>query len=119
MVVVSFTKRAQFPFRAWLPKAIAAPTPVRALVHRSTLVTAGVFLLLKFGLFFWMFDFSVVVFLFGGLTILFSGFCSLGEFDLKKVVALSTLSQMGFLMFGFGIGFVFFYFYSYGGPCFF
>jgi NADH-ubiquinone oxidoreductase chain 5 len=81
-----------------------APTPVRALVHRSTLVTAGVFLFFIFfskSFFFLLF----LLFIFGILSIIFSSLLSLFELDLKKIVALSTLSQMGLCFLSFSIGF--------------
>ena len=107
LVLAGFTKRAQFPFRGWLPKAMSAPTPVSALVHRRTLVTAGLILIIGFDIVFFSKSFVIMIF-FGGLfTMIFSSFCALFEQDIKKVVALSTLSQMGFAMLCFGLGLYF------------
>jgi len=94
----AITKSAQVPFSAWLPAAIAAPTPVSSLVHSSTLVTAGVYVLIRFNYVFWYFSFNFlkVFFLF---TIILAGFCAVLEMDLKKIVAMSTLSQLGIMMF--------------------
>lgn len=97
------TKRAQVPFRAWLPAAIAAPTPVSALVHSSTLVTAGVYILFRsFG------------YLRGGalnmlasagiLTTLLAGLRACTEVDMKKIVALRTLRQLGVIVTSLGAG---------------
>lgn len=85
---------------------MSAPTPVSSLVHSSTLVTSGLFVFYFFYLFF---DFFTYIFLiiFSLFTIFFSGFLSLFEKDLKKLVALSTLSQIGFCFFSLGLGFVF------------
>jgi len=87
------------PFTAWLPAAMSAPTPVSALVHSSTLVTAGVYLLIRF-----LPNTFYMLSLLGLLTILSSGLSALTEVDLKKVVALSTLSQLGFIMRSLGCG---------------
>lgn len=108
LILCSFTKRAQFPFSRWLPKAIRAPTPVSSLVHRSTLVTAGLILLFNFFFYVNYVFFSFNLFFFGLLTIFFSSLSALFEVDLKKIVALSTLSQIGFsiMTLGFGIYFV-------------
>uniref|UniRef100_UPI0030E26F1A NADH dehydrogenase subunit 5 n=1 Tax=Thrips major TaxID=670476 RepID=UPI0030E26F1A len=95
--IASLTKSAQIPFSAWLPAAMAAPTPVSSLVHSSTLVTAGVYILIRFNYFFsenlkfWLMFISL-------LTMVMSGISGLFEFDLKKIIALSTLSQLGFMM---------------------
>ena len=94
----SITKRAQFPFSAWLPAAMAAPTPVSSLVHSSTLVTAGVYVLIRFNYVFTFLNFYFLK-LFFLLTMVFAGFSSMIEKDLKKVVAISTLSQLGMIMF--------------------
>nr|YP_009002090.1 NADH dehydrogenase subunit 5 [Ricinoides karschii]AGL11952.1 NADH dehydrogenase subunit 5 [Ricinoides karschii] len=104
IVLSGLTKSAQIPFSSWLPAAMAAPTPVSALVHSSTLVTAGVFLLIRFGSYFLMGAFSWFLVIISGLTILMSGLCAMMEMDLKKVVALSTLSQLGFMMMILGVG---------------
>nr|YP_010414448.1 NADH dehydrogenase subunit 5 [Kusala populi]URW11948.1 NADH dehydrogenase subunit 5 [Kusala populi] len=96
VIVSSFTKSAQIPFSTWLPAAMAAPTPVSSLVHSSTLVTAGVYLLIRF---FNEFFFNNMFFLFLSMTtMLMSSFCANYEFDLKKIIALSTLSQLGLMM---------------------
>nr|UZC55557.1 NADH dehydrogenase subunit 5 [Lampsilis siliquoidea] len=106
VVFSAMTKSAQIPFSAWLPAAMAAPTPVSALVHSSTLVTAGVYLVIRF--------YSSLVespevlwFLskMGGLTLLMAGLSACFEVDLKKIIALSTLSQLGLMMFTVGIGY--------------
>lgn len=96
VVIGCVTKRAQIPFSSWLPAAMAAPTPVSSLVHSSTLVTAGVYLLIRFNYIFSYFRFLCVVSLF---TMFLAGGCALFEKDFKKVVAISTLSQLGFIVF--------------------
>nr|YP_010610922.1 NADH dehydrogenase subunit 5 [Anatkina vespertinula]WAP91756.1 NADH dehydrogenase subunit 5 [Anatkina vespertinula] len=97
MVVIScFTSSAQIPFSCWLPAAMAAPTPVSSLVHSSTLVTAGVYLLIRFS---HCMNILNKYFLFiGVMTMIFSSLCACYEFDLKKIIALSTLSQLGLMM---------------------
>jgi len=110
LLVMAFTKSAQFPFRAWLPKAIAAPTPVSSLVHRRTLVTAGIFLLIKYFPLWINTTLSNYVLIIGLLTMVAARLSALTEIDIKKVVALRTLSQIGFLMTTLGLGLPFFTF---------
>lgn len=108
-LLLTLTKRAQAPFTRWLPAAIAAPTPVRALVHSSTLVTAGVWLIVRFGLIN-----QVTIFMrvrFGFLTLLVARLAALVETDAKKIVALSTLSQLGLIYCSIIIGGVFLCFF--------
>nr|YP_011009652.1 NADH dehydrogenase subunit 5 [Hygia lativentris]WPV77644.1 NADH dehydrogenase subunit 5 [Hygia lativentris] len=97
IILASFTKSAQIPFSSWLPAAMAAPTPVSALVHSSTLVTAGVYLLIRFSSLLIQFDTSFFMLL-SMLTMFMSGLGANFEYDLKKIIALSTLSQLGFMM---------------------
>nr|WMC21032.1 NADH dehydrogenase subunit 5 [Egea inermis] len=105
IMVAGMTKSAQIPFSSWLPAAMAAPTPVSALVHSSTLVTAGVFLFIRFfnylSCYSWFGVFMVYISI---LTTIMSGVCALYEYDMKKVIALSTLSQLGVMMMSLGIG---------------
>ena len=99
LMFAAITKRAQMPFSRWLPAAIAAPTPVSALVHSSTLVTAGVFILIRFYPFLssiYIFNFSLLIL--STLTITMAGMAALIETDIKKIIALSTLSQLGVII---------------------
>nr|ASY97892.1 NADH dehydrogenase subunit 5 [Statilia maculata] len=104
VVLAGMTKSAQIPFSAWLPAAMAAPTPVSALVHSSTLVTAGVYLLIRFSKAFpnWLLSFLLVI---SVLTMFMSGLGANFEYDLKKIIALSTLSQLGLMMSILSLGF--------------
>nr|YP_002213684.1 NADH dehydrogenase subunit 5 [Gampsocleis gratiosa]ACA61240.1 NADH dehydrogenase subunit 5 [Gampsocleis gratiosa] len=105
VVLAAMTKSAQIPFSSWLPAAMAAPTPVSALVHSSTLVTAGVYLLIRFNSVFlgtWLSSFLLLM---AGLTMFMAGLGANFEFDLKKIIALSTLSQLGLMMSILAMGF--------------
>lgn len=105
IVLAAITKRAQIPFSAWLPAAIAAPTPVSALVHSSTLVTAGIYLLIRFNSLIVEGYVGYLLLLLSGLTIFMAGLGANFEFDLKKIIALSTLSQLGLIIRILSIGF--------------
>jgi len=99
LLLVSFTKSAQVPFSAWLPAAMLAPTPVSALVHSSTLVTAGVYLLYRFS----PSGFGSLLGV-GVFTTLVAGTAALFEVDIKKIVAYSTISQLGVMLRSLGLG---------------
>nr|WEL32817.1 NADH dehydrogenase subunit 5 [Pentaspinula unispinula] len=98
LIMASMTKSAQIPFSSWLPAAMAAPTPVSSLVHSSTLVTAGVYLMIRFNSILMYTGFFKFLLLFGCLTMLMAGIVANFEYDLKKIIALSTLSQLGLMM---------------------
>nr|QBS48163.1 NADH dehydrogenase subunit 5 [Pandalus hypsinotus] len=98
IILAAMTKSAQIPFSAWLPAAMAAPTPVSALVHSSTLVTAGVYLLIRFSPALSGTKVQTVLLLLACLTMFMAGLGANFETDLKKIIALSTLSQLGVMM---------------------
>nr|WGO57945.1 NADH dehydrogenase subunit 5 [Hemithyrsocera longiseta] len=104
IVLAAMTSSAQIPFSSWLPAAMAAPTPVSALVHSSTLVTAGVYLLIRFSSAFsdWL---NIFLLLISGLTMFMSGLGANFEYDLSKIIALSTLSQLGLMISILSLGF--------------
>jgi len=104
LVIGAITKRAQVPYSAWLPAAMAAPTPVSALVHSSTLVTAGVYLLIRAYPILFQRSLSLGVLKCLRLfTLLMAGRVALVEVDLKKIIALSTLSQLRMILFAISI----------------
>jgi len=111
LTITAFTKRAQIPFRAWLPAAIAAPTPVSALVHSSTLVTAGVYLLMRNFENFNSFPIKLFIFFSGISTIIIARLSALNEKDIKKIVALSTLRQLGLIIIRLGLAWAIMAFY--------
>jgi NADH-quinone oxidoreductase subunit L len=96
-------KSAQFPLHVWLPDAMAGPTPVSALIHAATMVAAGIYLLLRID---FMFTDSALSFLaiLGASMGLYAGFCALVQRDIKKILAYSTLSQLGYMTAAFGLG---------------
>uniref|UniRef100_A0AB39CC24 NADH-ubiquinone oxidoreductase chain 5 n=1 Tax=Cymatium sp. TaxID=3160661 RepID=A0AB39CC24_9CAEN len=105
LTIAAMTKSAQIPFSSWLPAAMAAPTPVSALVHSSTLVTAGVFLLIRFFPFLnTVHGFKSGLLFLSVLTLLMAGIGANYENDLKKIIALSTLSQLGVMMMSLAMG---------------
>jgi len=101
----AFTKSAQFPFHFWLPGAMKAPTPVSAYLHSATMVKAGIYLLARFnpalgGTDFWTYTLMIV----GGFTMIFGAIHSLFRIDLKSILAYSTISALGILVFLIGLG---------------
>ena len=96
-------KSAQFPLHVWLPDAMAGPTPVSALIHAATMVAAGIYLLFRIDFMFTADALSLLATL-GAAMGLFAGFCALGQRDIKKILAYSTLSQLGYMAAAFGLG---------------
>jgi NADH-quinone oxidoreductase subunit L len=98
-------KSAQIPLYTWLPDAMAGPTPVSALIHAATMVTAGVYLVARTNVLFAMAPVSsLVVAGIGALTALFAATIGLRQYDIKKVLAYSTVSQLGYMFLGVGTG---------------
>jgi NADH-quinone oxidoreductase subunit L len=98
-------KSAQIPLYTWLPDAMAGPTPVSALIHAATMVTAGVYLVIRTNILFALAPFSsTVVAGIGALTALFAATIGLKQYDIKKVLAYSTVSQLGYMFLGVGTG---------------
>src|ERR1700747_1378872 len=98
-------KSAQFPLHVWLPDAMAGPTPVSALIHAATMVTAGVYMVARCNVLFRLApDAMLVVAVVGGFTALFAATIGLAQNDIKKVLAYSTVSQLGYMFLACGVG---------------
>src|SRR5205807_1217313 len=105
LAIGAFAKSAQFPLHTWLPDAMEGPTPVSALIHAATMVTAGVYLIARFHT---LFDLAPiaqgVVACVGMGTAVMAGVIALSQIDIKRVIAYSTMSQIGLMIFAVGIG---------------
>ncbi len=98
-------KSAQIPLYVWLPDAMAGPTPVSALIHAATMVTAGVYLITRSApIYMLSHDAQYIVATIGAVTALFAATIAVGQYDIKKVLAYSTISQLGFMVAGVGMG---------------
>jgi len=105
IVITFITKRALYPFSPWLPMAIAAPTPISALVHSSTLVTAGLYLIIRFSYLLYSCPEMIKLLTFIAIfTSFYAGMNTIFEIDLKKLIALSTLRHLGFIAIAFSAG---------------
>ncbi len=105
MLVGVTGKSAQLPLYVWLPDAMAGPTPVSALIHAATMVTAGVYLIARSHALYSLVPVAQnTVALVGGLTALFAATIAVGQFDIKRVLAYSTISQLGFMVAAVGMG---------------
>jgi NADH-quinone oxidoreductase subunit L len=105
LVLGACGKSGQFPLQTWLPDAMEGPTPVSALIHAATMVTAGVYLIARSAP---LFDHSqaarTVVTIIGAITLLYGCICAFGQDDLKRVLAYSTVSQIGYMFLAVGLG---------------
>ena len=101
-------KSAQFPFHVWLPDAMAGPTPVSALMHAATMVTAGVYLLARLFPFYQLPEFAgslnTIIVIIGAITLFFMGLLAIVQDDIKRVLAYSTVSQLGYMVAAMGVG---------------
>ncbi len=105
MLLGASGKSAQIPLFVWLPDAMAGPTPVSALIHAATMVTAGVYMMVRSNVMFHHAEFtSFVVTMVGASTALIAGFIAVGQWDIKRVLAYSTISQLGFMVAAVGLG---------------
>lgn len=98
-------KSAQLPLQTWLPDAMAGPSPVSALIHAATMVTAGVYLIARTNVLFTLAPVVLnLVAIIGAVTLLVAGFSALTQFDIKRVLAYSTISQIGYMFLALGVG---------------
>ncbi|NIH40989.1 MAG: NADH-quinone oxidoreductase subunit L [Buchnera aphidicola (Periphyllus aceris)] len=104
ILIGAIAKSSQFPLQTWLIKAMVGPTPVSALIHSATMITAGVYLILRT---YFLFELSnkilFLISLLGSFTILISSFSAIFEKDIKKILAYSTMSQVGYMFLGLGM----------------
>ena len=105
LLVAATGKSAQFPLQAWLGDAMAGPTPVSALIHAATMVTAGVYLITRSNFIFDLApDAQLAVAVIGAITLLFGALVGTAKDDIKKALAASTMSQIGYMILGAGLG---------------
>ena len=105
LMIGAFGKSAQFPLFSWLPDAMEGPTPASALIHAATMVTAGVFMLFRISPLLQFSELSsILIISIGLLTALISAFAAINQNDIKKVLAYSTISQLGFMFIAIGAG---------------
>ncbi len=105
LLVGATGKSAQLPLYVWLPDAMAGPTPVSALIHAATMVTAGIYMIVRTHVLFQLAPISSnVVMIVGAATAFFAATIAVGQFDIKKVLAYSTISQLGFMIAAVGMG---------------
>jgi NADH-quinone oxidoreductase subunit L len=98
-------KSAQLPLQTWLPDAMAGPSPVSALIHAATMVTAGVYLIARTNVLFSLAPVvQAAIAIIGALTLLLAGFSALAQHDLKRILAYSTISQIGYMFLALGVG---------------
>lgn len=98
-------KSAQIPLYTWLPDAMAGPTPVSALIHAATMVTAGIYMVVRSNVFYSLSDTAMMVMgVIGGLTALLAAIIATLQYDIKKILAYSTVSQLGLMFLGLGAG---------------
>jgi NADH-quinone oxidoreductase subunit L len=105
LFVGAMGKSAQFPLHVWLPDSMEGPTPISALIHAATMVTAGIFMVARMSP---LFELSrtalAVVIVIGAITMFFMALIALVQYDIKRVVAYSTLSQLGYMTVALGAG---------------
>ncbi|MFG5142502.1 proton-conducting transporter membrane subunit, partial [Campylobacter lari] len=105
LFVGAMGKSAQFPFHTWLADAMAGPTPVSALIHAATMVTAGVYLVIRAGgLYLQVPEVGYFIAILGAFVALFAASMALVAKDLKRIIAYSTLSQLGYMFVAAGLG---------------
>lgn len=104
LMIGAFGKSAQFPLYVWLPDAMEGPTPVSALIHAATMVTAGVYLIARMMPFFQVSEFALpIVAWVGAITALLAATIGMAQFDIKRIMAYSTVSQLGYMFAGLGV----------------
>ena len=105
LLVGAFAKSAQLPLHTWLPDAMEGPTPVSALIHAASMVTAGVYLIARCHVLYELAPFTMyVIATVGVLTAIFAGTMGMLQYDIKRVIAYSTMSQLGYMFLAMGIG---------------
>jgi len=105
LLIGAIGKSAQLPLQTWLPDAMAGPTPVSALIHAATMVTAGVYLIARMHVLFALAPYvQMAVAVIGGATLFIAAFAALNQHDIKRILAYSTISQIGYMFLALGVG---------------